>query len=204
MNADGTGQMRVREDATDDGVGARHAAGDGVMRDTPQAMGSGLAVQQGSSVRDTSARFCVPAEPGFVICGLAAERELRPPAAFHPRQPVVCRARPSSRRTREGVIVVSRVNFLDTAPDGIDDVARVVREIVHPGIRDEAGYVGYVVLGDPETGRALGVTMWESSEAREASDAKARQIRPRVEQETGGTMRAVESYDVLFFDFRGK
>jgi quinol monooxygenase YgiN len=100
--------------------------------------------------------------------------------------------------------VVSRVNFLDTAPDRIDDVARVVREIVHPGIRDEAGYVGYVVLGDPETGRALGVTMWESSEAREASDAKARQIRPRVEQETGGTMRAVESYDVLFFDFRGQ
>jgi hypothetical protein len=35
--------------------------------------------------------------------------------------------------------VVSRVNFLDTAPDRIDDVARVVREIVHPGIRDEAG-----------------------------------------------------------------
>jgi hypothetical protein len=45
MNADGTGQMRVREDATDDGVGARHAAGDGVTR----AMGSGLAMQQGSS-----------------------------------------------------------------------------------------------------------------------------------------------------------
>jgi hypothetical protein len=30
MNADGTGRMRVRQDATDDGVGARHAAGDGV------------------------------------------------------------------------------------------------------------------------------------------------------------------------------
>jgi hypothetical protein len=61
------------------------------------------------------------------------------------------------------------VNFLDTAPDRIDDVARVVREIVHPGIRDEAGYAGYIVLGHPETGSALGVTLWESSEAREAS-----------------------------------
>jgi quinol monooxygenase YgiN len=100
--------------------------------------------------------------------------------------------------------VVSRVNFLGTAPDRIDDVARVVREIVHPGIRDEGGYVGYIVLGDRETGRALGVTLWESSEAREASDAKARQIRPRVEQETGGTMQAVEKYDVLFFDVRAQ
>ena len=100
--------------------------------------------------------------------------------------------------------MVSRVNFLETASDRIDDVARVVREVVHPGIRDEGGYVGYIVLGDRETGRALGVTLWESDEAREASDAKARQIRPRVEEETGGTMRAVERYDVLFFDVRGQ
>jgi hypothetical protein len=98
------------------------------------------------------------------------------------------------------VSVVSRVNFLETAPDRVDDVARVVREVVHPGIRDEGGYVGYIVLGDRETGKALGVTLWENGEARETSDATARQIRPRVEQETGGTMRAVERYDVLFFD----
>jgi hypothetical protein len=102
------------------------------------------------------------------------------------------------------VSVVSRVNFLETAPDRFDDVARVVREVVHPGIRDERGYVGYIVLGDRVTGRALGVTLWENGEARETSDATARQIRPRVEQETGGTMRAVERYDVLFFDVRAE
>jgi quinol monooxygenase YgiN len=96
--------------------------------------------------------------------------------------------------------VVSRVNFLETEPGRIGDVARVVREVVHPGIRDESGYVGYIVLGDRETGKALGVTLWESEEARETSDVKARQIRPLVEQATGGTMRAVETYDVLFFD----
>ncbi len=100
--------------------------------------------------------------------------------------------------------MVSRVNVLEAPPGRIDDVARVVRDIVHPGIREERGYVGYIVLGDRETGRALGVTLWESSEAREASDATARQIRPRVEQETGGTMRAVKTYDVLFFDVRAE
>lgn len=100
--------------------------------------------------------------------------------------------------------MVSRVNFLETAPNRIDDVARVVREVVHPGIRAEDGYVGYIVLGDRETGSALGVTLWQSGEAREASDAKARQIRPRVEQETGGTMEAVKKYDVLFFDVQAE
>lgn len=96
----------------------------------------------------------------------------------------------------------SRVNVLQTTPDRMDDVARVVRDVVHPGICGEAGYVGYIVLGDRETGKALGVTLWESEEAREASDTKARQIRPRVEQESGGTMQSVEQYDVLFCDVR--
>ena len=96
--------------------------------------------------------------------------------------------------------MVSRVNFLETTPERMDDVARVVRETVHPGIREEPGYAGYIVLGDRESGKALGVTLWASAEEREASDAKARQIRPRVEEGTGGTMQAVERYEVLFFD----
>jgi hypothetical protein len=133
---------------------------------------------------------------------LLADRRPRAPLLVDREGLACCQ---DSRRNREKEItVVSRVNFLETASDRIDDVARVVREVVHPGIRDEGGYVGYIVLGDRETGRALGVTLWESDEAREASDAKARQIRPRVEQETGGMMRTVERYDVLFFDVRGE
>jgi hypothetical protein len=102
---------------------------------------------------------------------------------------------------KEGTLV-SRVNFLETTPDRIDDVARTVREIVHPGISGEPGYVGYIVLGDAESGNALGVTLWETNEARENSDAKARTIRPLVEQYTGGTMQEVREYEVLFFDVR--
>jgi hypothetical protein len=45
---------------------------------------------------------------------------------------------------------------------------------------------GYMVLGDRETGKALGVTLWQSEADRERSDEKARQIGPRVEQATGG------------------
>jgi len=103
-------------------------------------------------------------------------------------------------QSRQEEHVFSRVNFLETAPDRIDDVARVVREVVHPAISAERGYVGYVVLGNRETGQALGVTLWDSSGDRETSDAKARQLRPVVEAETGGAMRAVEQYDVLFLD----
>jgi hypothetical protein len=94
----------------------------------------------------------------------------------------------------------SRVNLLQTTPERLPDVARVVRDVVHPGISGELGYAGYIVLGNHDTGRALGVTLWESGEAREASDARARQIRPIVERETGGTMESVERYEVIFYD----
>jgi hypothetical protein len=101
-----------------------------------------------------------------------------------------------------GQKVFARVNFLQTESERIADVARVVRDVVHPGIRDETGYVGYVVLGHRETGKALGVTLWQRKADRERSDEKAQQIRPRVEQATDGTMQSVENYDVLFFDVR--
>lgn len=98
--------------------------------------------------------------------------------------------------------MLSRVNVLETDPDRLNDVARVVREVVHPAISAERGYAGYIVLGNRETGRALGVTLWDSERDREASDITARQIRPVVEAETGGVMRAVDEYDVLFLDLQ--
>jgi hypothetical protein len=96
--------------------------------------------------------------------------------------------------------VYARVNTLQAAPNRIDDVARVVREVVFPGIRGEAGFRGYLVLGSRETGKALGVTLWESEEVRQTSEARADQIRPQVEAATGGTMQAIERYEVLLFE----
>ena len=98
----------------------------------------------------------------------------------------------------------SRVNFLQTTPDRISDVARVVHDVVHPGISDEPGYVGYLVLADRRTGKAMGVTLWESEDARQRSDARARHIRPLVEHETGGRMESVETYEVVFYDMPPK
>ena len=63
--------------------------------------------------------------------------------------------------------MVSRVNFLETTPDRIEDVARVVREVVHPGISGEPGYVGYIVLGDRQSGNALGHPLGNGRSAQE-------------------------------------
>jgi hypothetical protein len=96
--------------------------------------------------------------------------------------------------------VYARVNTLQAAPNRIDDLARVVREVVFPGIHGLSGFRGYLVLGNRETGKALGVTLWASEEDRGSSEAQAGQIRPRVEAATGGTMEAIDAYDVLLFE----
>src|SRR5436190_6378488 len=121
-----------------------------------------------------------------VIIG-APDRRSRSVLAATARDRAFCAPRASE--SGEGH-VFSRVNFLEAAPDRIGDVARVVREVVHPAISAEPGYVGYLVLGNRDTGHALGVTLWDSERDRETSDARARQIRPVVEAETGGVMRA--------------
>ncbi len=98
----------------------------------------------------------------------------------------------------------SRLNTLRTSSERMDDVSRVVHTIVLPGIREEPGFRGYIVLGDRIEGKALGITLWASQEAMQESDAKARTIRPRVEEGTGGTMEAVEQFEVLLFHVEPK
>jgi hypothetical protein len=73
-----------------------------------------------------------------------------------------------------------------------------VRDVVDAGLRGANGYLGYLVLGNHTSGRVIGITLWESEEARGASDSKAASLRPEVEQATGGTMRAVEGYEVIY------
>jgi Antibiotic biosynthesis monooxygenase len=111
--------------------------------------------------------------------------------------PVFRRESVPGQREQEAT-VVSRVAFLEVPPDRIDDAQKVVRDVVDAGLRGADGYVGYLVLGDRASGRVIGITLWESEEARGASDAKAAGLRPEVERATGGTMRAVEGYEVLY------
>jgi heme-degrading monooxygenase HmoA len=101
---------------------------------------------------------------------------------------------------KKGGAMVSRVNTLQTTPERIEDVTSIVRNVVFPGISGEPGFCGYLVLGSRETGRALGVTLWESEDTRRASEERAGQIRPQVEAATGGTMEAVDNYEVLLFE----
>jgi len=93
--------------------------------------------------------------------------------------------------------MVARVNFFEGPSEG---ARQATRELVWPGIRDLEGYRGYIVLLSPDGDRALGITLWQSEQAEEASRHVAETIRPRLEAATGGKVVKVERYQVGFFD----
>jgi quinol monooxygenase YgiN len=98
---------------------------------------------------------------------------------------------------REEFAMHSRVNTLQTSPEAVDAVENVTRTVVLPRISQLPGFRGYIVLGNRNSGKALGITLWKDQEAMEKSDEIAKQIRPHVEAATEGTMQSVENFEVL-------
>jgi heme-degrading monooxygenase HmoA len=97
--------------------------------------------------------------------------------------------------------MLARVNFFEGSTEG---AGQATREIVWPGIRELEGYRGYIVLLSPDGDRAVGITLWKSEQAEEASRHVAETIRPRLEAATGGKVVKVERYEVGVFDVAGE
>jgi heme-degrading monooxygenase HmoA len=52
-------------------------------------------------------------------------------------------------------------------------------------------------LTDPEHGRAMSITFWESREALDASAEQAHQMRSRATEPADATVESIESYEVV-------
>jgi heme-degrading monooxygenase HmoA len=86
----------------------------------------------------------------------------------------------------------ARVNTFDGKPEDFDAAMKQVREKVLPAARQIPGFAGMISLGDRQTGRAIGITLWESEEALRASEEAATAVR-----QTGpGSVAGVERYEV--------
>ena len=80
-----------------------------------------------------------------------------------------------------------------------DELARWItrgREQVKPGLQQDAGLTGAYWLVDREAGKAMIVTLWESAEALQASEA-ARQRRQTAMAAASGATVTTERYEVV-------
>ncbi|MCI2418614.1 antibiotic biosynthesis monooxygenase [Saccharopolyspora sp. K220] len=70
-------------------------------------------------------------------------------------------------------------------------LGRIAREV-----RQLDGFQGAYVLVGRTCGQLVTMTVWESAEAARDSAAEAKKIRTQVAEESGQTIKSVETYDV--------
>jgi heme-degrading monooxygenase HmoA len=94
----------------------------------------------------------------------------------------------------------ARVSIFEGSPDRIDDSLRQVREQVLPRAREMDGFKGLIALGDRQSGKTLGITLWESEEAMRASEEAANRMRTESAEASEEQIAGVERYEVGLFE----
>jgi len=90
--------------------------------------------------------------------------------------------------------------MFEGSPEHIDESLRQAREVVLPQAKQDQGFKGMIALGDRRSGKALGITFWESEEAMRASEEDANRLREESAEASGGTVAGVERYEVGLFE----
>ena len=91
----------------------------------------------------------------------------------------------------------ARVTTMQGSPDRIDEAARRLQEQAVPFTRQLSGVKGVHWLADRQTGKVLVVALWESEEARRASEAQIEPRRKETAAALGATIQSVEDYEVI-------
>jgi heme-degrading monooxygenase HmoA len=96
--------------------------------------------------------------------------------------------------------VYARVTTLEGPPDRIEDGISHVREQVLPQLQQMDGFKGFIALGDRQSGKLLGVALWENEEVLRATEEAVARVRSGAAEATGGSVAGVEQYEVTVFE----
>src|SRR5215204_5427344 len=99
--------------------------------------------------------------------------------------------------------VYARVSSFEGPPELMNEALRQAREEVLPEARQMEGFKGMIALGDRQSGKALGITFWESEEAMRASEEAANRLREESAEAGGERIAGVDRYEVEFFEMEG-
>ena len=94
----------------------------------------------------------------------------------------------------------ARVNTFEGSGDRIDAGVRDIQERIVPWARGMDGCKGTIALVDRESGKTIGITLWESQEAMLASENEAAGLRAGAAEVMGGGAPTVERYEVAVWE----
>jgi heme-degrading monooxygenase HmoA len=84
----------------------------------------------------------------------------------------------------------------EPSAEQVDKIIQRNRDEVMPAASALPGFQGFYSLVDPERGRAVTLTLWDSEEAVRRSDEAANRLRAQTSQSTGINMVGAERYQV--------
>lgn len=94
----------------------------------------------------------------------------------------------------------ARASTLEGPPDQLDEGLRYVREQVLPLLQQQDGFKGFIAFGDRQSGKLIGVSLWESEQAMRASEEVGDRTRGESAEAVGATVAGVERYEVGLFE----
>src|SRR5215217_3850837 len=94
----------------------------------------------------------------------------------------------------------ARVTTLEGPPDKMDDATRHIQEQTLPQLQQMDGFEGFVALTDRQSGKMLGVALWESEEALRVTEEAVASVRSGAAEAAGATVAGVERYEVAVFE----
>ena len=95
-----------------------------------------------------------------------------------------------------------RLTWIDIEPSKADDAVEAYGDTVVPGLAETEGFVGSLLLVGQDTGHLIGEAIWRNPQALAASRSAAAATRVEMAESTGGVIRAVDEYGLVFSSAR--
>jgi heme-degrading monooxygenase HmoA len=108
-----------------------------------------------------------------------------------------------SERTRApGGQAFLRMTDLYGVPDKLDDGIAFVRDEVLPVLKQQPAFRAMLVSVNRETGRMAAASIWETAEARAASEASIQSLRGEAARLLGASGARVENFETVYANIK--
>jgi hypothetical protein len=94
----------------------------------------------------------------------------------------------------------AHVTTMETSPARLDDAIRFFREQVLPKLRQMDGFEGFFALSDRQSGKLLGVTLWENEAVMHTIEEVLSRTRGGISHPPGGAVVGAGNYAISIFE----
>jgi hypothetical protein len=94
----------------------------------------------------------------------------------------------------------AQVTTMETSPARLDDAIRFFRVQVLPQLQQMDGFEEFIALSDRQSGKLLGVALWENEELMHSMEEVLSLTRGGISHPLGGAVVGTENYAVSIFE----